>query len=848
MTTGGAEIRVLHVDDDPRLTEVAGRLLEREDPRIEVTTATAGEAALEILETDRVDCVVADYYMPGMDGLELYDAVLEIDPDVPFILFTGKGNEAVAGEAVSAGVTDYLQKSRDDGQYGLLANRITNAVESARTERRLAAERRRFRVLFEHFPEPTLSYRYEDGEPQITAVNEAFTEVFGYDAATAVGEAVDDLIVPSNMREEAERIDERVRAGDLVDEHLRRRTADGIREFRFRHVGFPEGDGVDGYAIYADITDRVHREWELERRNDLFRRAQELADVGAWEYDPATEDLSWSEGVYDVFGVPRSFEPTPAAAFEFYHPEDRDAVKTAVDRALADRERFDVEARIETGAGAVRWLRTHGSPLVDDGEVVRLRGAIQDVTDRKEQLATISDLQHSAQRLVRAGDPDTVAEIAVDIATTALEQPFAGVYLVDDAGSTLEPVAVTEAVRDRFDATPTFERTDPDSAADRLVWGAYEAGDPGIVEDVREWEPPTGAVEPARSGVVFPLGEHGVFLAASPEVAALSETDRYLADILATVLTATLDRTDRERALRSQKELLEEQTERLEELVSVISHDLQSPLNVADGRLELAQADCDSRHLEDAASAVDRSRAIVEDLLALGREGDRGGERTVVGLPSLARDCWVSVVSGDATLQVEIDRQVRADRSRLRHLLENLFRNAVEHGSTSPGSQARQDAGSENASEPSVATAPEDAVEHGSTSPPSQAQEDAVEHGSTSPDSHAHQDAIEDGSASLPLQAREDSNERGPPPEQDPVTVTVGHLEDGFYVADDGVGVPPDDRAAVFESGYSSGDGTGLGLSIVRQVATEHGWDVSLVGSDAGGARFEFTGVESPER
>jgi signal transduction histidine kinase len=80
------------------------------------------------------------------------------------------------------------------------------------------------------------------------------------------------------------------------------------------------------------------------------------------------------------------------------------------------------------------------------------------------------------------------------------------------------------------------------------------------------------------------------------------------------------------------------------------------------------------------------------------------------------------------------------------------------------------------------------------------------------------------------------------------VIVTVGDLEDGFYVADDGVGIPPDDREAVFESGYSADDGTGLGLSIVRQVATEHGWDVSLTGSDAGGARFEFTGVESPER
>ncbi|WP_435147879.1 GAF domain-containing protein [Halobaculum sp. P14] len=80
----------------------------------------------------------------------------------------------------------------------------------------------------------------------------------------------------------------------------------------------------------------------------------------------------------------------------------------------------------------------------------------------------------------------------------------------------------------------------------------------------------------------------------------------------------------------------------------------------------------------------------------------------------------------------------------------------------------------------------------------------------------------------------------------DDVTVTVGGLDDadGFYVADDGPGIPESDRESVFEAGYSTNpDGTGFGLNIVRSIADAHGWDVAVTDSDAGGARFEFTGV-----
>jgi signal transduction histidine kinase len=78
------------------------------------------------------------------------------------------------------------------------------------------------------------------------------------------------------------------------------------------------------------------------------------------------------------------------------------------------------------------------------------------------------------------------------------------------------------------------------------------------------------------------------------------------------------------------------------------------------------------------------------------------------------------------------------------------------------------------------------------------------------------------------------------------VTVTVGSLSDGFYVADDGSTIPSTERDHVFDPGYTTADdSTGLGLAIVRQIAEDHGWRVAVTASDAGGTRFAFTGVEA---
>ncbi|MDS0219835.1 response regulator [Haloarcula sp. S1AR25-5A] len=127
-------ISVLHVDDEPGLAETAAGFLQHENDGFSVETATSASEGLARLAESAFDCVVSDYDMPEMNGIEFLEAVRASYPDLPFVLFTGKGSEEIASEAISAGVSDYLQKRGGTERYTLLANRIENLVAQHRAE------------------------------------------------------------------------------------------------------------------------------------------------------------------------------------------------------------------------------------------------------------------------------------------------------------------------------------------------------------------------------------------------------------------------------------------------------------------------------------------------------------------------------------------------------------------------------------------------------------------------------------------------------------------------------------------------------------------------------------------
>lgn len=137
MSQIGTSIRLLLVDDDSDLLDLTATYLEREDDRFAIETETNARDGLALLDEAQIDCIVSDYQMPDMNGLEFLDAVRTEYPDLPFLLFTGKGSEEIAAKAINAGVDGYLEKETGTGQYAVLAQHITTLVEKYCAERRL---------------------------------------------------------------------------------------------------------------------------------------------------------------------------------------------------------------------------------------------------------------------------------------------------------------------------------------------------------------------------------------------------------------------------------------------------------------------------------------------------------------------------------------------------------------------------------------------------------------------------------------------------------------------------------------------------------------------------------------
>lgn len=170
-------IHILHVDDEPEFTEMAATFVEREDDRFDIETAINPSNGLELLSETNFECVISDYDMTKTNGIEFLKSVRDTYPDLPFILFTGKGSEEVASDAISAGVTDYLQKGSGTDQYTILANRIANAVERNRLEREASQTRTQLEAISEHSADAIVTI---DSDSRIHFANPAVEELFGY--------------------------------------------------------------------------------------------------------------------------------------------------------------------------------------------------------------------------------------------------------------------------------------------------------------------------------------------------------------------------------------------------------------------------------------------------------------------------------------------------------------------------------------------------------------------------------------------------------------------------------------------------------------------------------------------
>ena len=457
---------------------------------------------------------------------------------------------------------------------------------------------------------------------------------------------------------------------------------------------------------------------------------------------------------------------------------------------------------------------------------ITARKAAEDRADRRSR--RIERLLRVANDLAAARPAEAVFRRAADGGHEVFGADVCRIAVVD--GDRFVPVASS------VDGDAENLPSQPIDAG--FAGSTYRAGEPIEVDDLTDVRGGSSRLvadaDPTyRSLLSAPIGDRAVVQLLSTEPGDFDEDDRELVSLFASHVSTAVDRAEAESDVRDERD-------RFEKFASVVAHDLRNPLTIASGRYELLADDDDvpDDHVEPLGTALDRMESIITDLLTLARRGDAVGEVEPVDLSACVADAWATVDTGAAELRrVDDLGRIRADRGRLQELFENLFRNCVEHGSTD------------------TRTGSGDAVEHGSTSPRSQAPEDSevsetpretgeagdsVEHGST-----GSRSATDDSEVSeTPRETGEavDSVEHGFDDADSPVTVRVGSLDDahGFYVADDGPGIPESERASVFEYGHSStDDGTGIGLAIVDGIVGAHGWELTVGDAADGGARFD---------
>lgn len=368
----GESIRVLHVDDDTDFAESAATFIEQENDQLTVETAATATDGFNRLTEHRFDCIISDHDTPETDGIEFLKMVREEHPDLPFILFTGKGSEAVASEAFSAGATDYLKKKADDSQYTILANRIVNAVDQYRSHLN-------YRRVFENLPDGIVIHDIEDGS--FVDINSTYADLMEYNREELLTAGFESILPDEpdyRIADAKERIQQAVDEGPQTFEWPAVRK-DGTRFWTEVHLTPIRLLGASRVlAVVRDITQRKEREEELREKSTILDAIFDRLPIHLYVKDDEARKVWVSGNFIDDPGAQigkTDLELYPEEFSRQSYSDDMKVIETG--ESIIDKEEH-VEYVDD-------WHLTSKVPWYDDeGEIQGLIGVTWEITERKK--------------------------------------------------------------------------------------------------------------------------------------------------------------------------------------------------------------------------------------------------------------------------------------------------------------------------------------------------------------------------------------------------------------------------------------------------------------------------------
>lgn len=337
-------IRVLHVDDDEQYLDLTQAQLERADTQFSIDTETDATVALERIQEEAIDCVVSDYNMPEMNGIEFLKEVRSFDQEFPFILFTGRGSEEIASDAITAGVTDYLQKKPGSERYTMLANRITNAVDRYRAMQAVEETREYYHRILEHSSDYVIIV---DGNGVIDYVSPSVERVMGYAPAELIGTNAFEFPHPDDREHAVQALSKVIeQPNEEVTVEYRAKDADGNwRWIEVRGGNLLQDPHIEGILVNVrDVTERKRQQKIVDRQAERFE------ELTAYMSHDVNNQLMLIEGYLELAEMEQSSENIAVARRAVERVETalssiRQLAKSGPDQLTKSNVEFDTVAK-----------------------------------------------------------------------------------------------------------------------------------------------------------------------------------------------------------------------------------------------------------------------------------------------------------------------------------------------------------------------------------------------------------------------------------------------------------------------------------------------------------------------
>ena len=482
----------------------------------------------------------------------------------------------------------------------------------------------------------------EDGNPcdyRFIDVNPAFERMTGLKKKDIIGKTVLEIL-PKTERIWIERY------GKVTLEETPASFSSYSIEFdkHFEVTAYSPQKGFFA-AIFRDITEQKKAEKELEKMRAILLETGRMAKVGGWEFDTETMKQTWTEEVYDIHELPYEFQPTVNNGIEFYLPSSRSIIEKAVNDAINEGKPFDLELEFDTAKGNHIWVHAIGKAHMQNGEVIKVSGTIQDITRQKSAEDALKESEEKHRNL--------------------FETMIQGVVYQDAEGNIISANPSSERILGL-----TLDQMKGRTSVDPRWRSIHEDGTdfPGDTHPAMI-SLKTGKEVNSIMGVFNPKYEEYRWININA-VPLFKKNDKNPYR----VYTTFEDITERKKAEKKVYGL----NEALRVLNKILRHDILNDLTVVLSACDMIHAD-DDRLKQKASKAITKSVSLIEQMRSL--------ENALVSNEALAGKSLENAVESVAKNYPDIKFSIKGDCTVLcdgaiYSVIDNIVRNAVVHGKT----------------------------------------------------------------------------------------------------------------------------------------------------------------------